>query len=283
MEEPFRYDAVVKDLFEKDRPSLLDKLLRGRRVEGSMNTEFPVVMARVADLLLELEGKTVLHLDFQSANDRDMPFREGIYGLLIAQKYRCRRVEQVVVYMGKEKMNMARRLDLGGIRVTFRLIDIREIRLEELLDSGRPGGYSLALLARGGVARLREIVERANGLPEPQRRRVLTQMAILAGLRGASKRLKMEMEHMGLSLDIQENVFLKEIYESGEAKGKVEGRVEGRVEGMVALLREQLAAKFGPLPQWAENRLDKATLANAELWAKKVLTARTIEGVLGKK
>ncbi|MDX1982843.1 MAG: hypothetical protein SFV51_21415 [Bryobacteraceae bacterium] len=290
MDERFHYDAVVKDIFQQDRPSLGDTLAAGRKVRGFLNPEFSVVEKRVADLLILLEGDTILHLDFQSNNHRDMAYREGFYGLMAARKYRCR-VEQTVLYMGRAKMRMADRLDTGGIQVSYRLIDIREFDAETLLNSGRPGDYALALLARGGVGKLRQIVQKANKLPGPQRQRVLTQLAILSGLRGASERLTMEFRTMGISVEINENVFLKNIYDSaiakgraeGKAEGKAEGRAEGKAEGMTAILRELLEAKFGPLPKWAADRLRKATPAQAERWARRVLTASTLEAAVGKR
>jgi hypothetical protein len=99
-----------------------------------------------------------------------MPLRVGIYGLLAAQKYN--------------------RVDLGGIQVSYQLLDIREFDVAALLASGNPGDMALVMLARDGVERLGEIVRRASELPEPERRRVLAQMTVLAGCvnyRNASK------------------------------------------------------------------------------------------------
>jgi hypothetical protein len=215
-----------------------------------------------------------------------MPYREGIYGLMVGQKYR-RRIRQVVLYMGSKPMRMADHLDLGGIQVSYDLIDIRKLELEPLLKSRNPGDYALALLARGGIERLREIIEKADSLPGLRRQRALTQMAILSGLQGASERLTMELTAMGISVDIDQNVFLRDIRDSAKAAGIAEGKIvgiaEGRVEGMVTIVREQMEAKFGPLPKWARDRMAKASTAQAERWAKKVLTAGTLEGVLGKK
>lgn len=50
---------------------------------------------------------------------------------------------------------------------------------------------------------------------------------------------------------------------------------------MSLLLREQLETKFGRLPRWAEFRLSEATPPQLERWAKKVLTADTLESVVG--
>ena len=49
------------------------------------------------------------------------------------------------------------------------------------------------------------------------------------------------------------------------------------------MLRGQLEAKFGNLPKWVDERLEAATSVQVERWSKKILTADTLEGVLGKK
>ena len=219
-----RYDAVLKDLFQRDHPSLLDRLTGGIAVRESLNVEFAAVAERRADLLLLLEDESIFHLDFQSENDRDMPYRIGIYGLMAGQKYR-RKVRQAVLYAGQERMRMRSRLDLGEIQVAYRLVDIRDFDADTFLNSGQPGDYALALLARGGTERLREILVKASRLPGPQREKVLAQMVALSGLRRLSGKLTMEMKSMGIAKYVDDHPFLREIRakalaEQGEARGQ---------------------------------------------------------------
>jgi predicted transposase YdaD len=268
------YDGVVKDLFQRDKPTLLGELAGPRKVRAFLNVELAAVEKRVADLFVLLSDDSILHLDFQSGNDPDMAYRVGIYGLMAAQKYR-RRIRSVVLYIGQPKLRMEDRLDTGDIQVKYRLLDIRELDAKALLAGGHPGDYALAMLAKGGIGLLRELVERANRLPGPTRRRVLTQMVVLSGLRGASERLTMEFKTMGISIEIEKNVFLREIRDNA--------RAEGRTEGRTGILRELVENKFGALPKWAAERLAKATPAQTERWARKILTATSIEAVLGPK
>jgi hypothetical protein len=79
----------------------------------------------------------------------------------------------------------------------------------------------------------------------------------------------MELKAMGISVDIDQNVFSRDIRDSAKAAGLAEGRAEGKMEGMVTIVRDLLETRFGPLPRWAQEKL--------------VLTAATLEGVLGKK
>lgn len=178
------YDAVIKDLFERDRPSLLDGLLAGRKITGSLNLELKVMLKRYPDLLLMLDDGTILHIEFQTANHRKMPHRAGIYALMIAYKHDCRRIEQAVIYLGGAPLSMRDALDTGGVQVRYRLISVSDLDADALLATGRPADAVLALLARNGVERIHQIVRRAKGLKGESRQRILAQLAVLSGLRG---------------------------------------------------------------------------------------------------
>ena len=203
-----------------------------------------------------------------------MPYRVGVYGLLAAQKYR-KKIRQVVIYMGQERMRMKDHLDLGQIQVAYRLVDIREFDSQALIEAGNPGDYALAMLANGGVDRMGEIILRANVLPEAERQRVFTQMLILAGLRGVSERLTIELNTMGVYVEVEQNAFLRDLRDTSHARG--------RAEEASRILRRLLELKFGPLPNWAENRIHETTAAQVAKWTEEILKADSLEGVLGKR
>jgi hypothetical protein len=94
-----RYDAVLKDLFQRDHPTLLKLLSGGIGVKQTLNVELAIVEERRADLLFELEDQSLFLLDFQSTNDRHMGYRVGIYTLVGSQKYK-RKVRATVLYTG---------------------------------------------------------------------------------------------------------------------------------------------------------------------------------------
>lgn len=54
---------------------------------------------------------------------------------------------------------------------------------------------------------------------------------------------------------------------------------EGMSEGGIRLLQRQLARRFGPLPEWARQRLQDATPEALETWADRVLDAQRLEDV----
>ena len=126
------YDAVTKDIFQRDRPALLNRLTGGLAVGRTLNVEFAVVKSRRADLLFELENNELFLLDFQADNDKEMEYRVGIYTLLGAQQYK-KKVNAAVLYMGSRRMRMKDTLDAGSAKVHYVLIDIRDIDAETLL------------------------------------------------------------------------------------------------------------------------------------------------------
>jgi hypothetical protein len=172
------------------------------------------------------------------------------------------------------KMHMEAHVDAGSALVDYCLIDIREIEAETLIAGG-PGDLALALLARGGPERMREILARALRLRSPRRERLLTQLAVLAGLRRLDKAITMEMKQMGAYVDIQKNAFLRDIWDEAKAKG--------RAEGAATILSTQLAEKFGPLPAWAATRLRTASPEQILAWSLMLLSATTLQAVVGRR
>jgi predicted transposase YdaD len=78
-----------------------------------------------------------------------------------------------------------------------------------------------------------------------------------------------------LNVELKQTRFYQDVF----AEGRVEGRAEGRVEGEQAILRRQLVKRFGPLPAWAEQRLNAASSAQLELWSERLLDAASLETV----
>lgn len=83
------------------------------RVTGDLKIEFPQVETRISDLVMKAEsqqGPVAVHLEFQSRNDDDMPYRMLRYALEIYKTYHLP-VYQLVIYFGQWPMNMTSRLD----------------------------------------------------------------------------------------------------------------------------------------------------------------------------
>ena len=224
--------------------------------------------------MLSLEDGSILHIEFQSTNDRNMAYRMVEYWPLIKRRFR-RPLRQVVLFVGQARSAIVNRLEEDDLRFSYDAMDIREIGAGALMKSGNHGDLALALLAGGGDARLREILRHAAAVRGIRRNRLLAKILVLSGLRGIAGKVQWELNRMGVLIDVTKNPVLM--------RWRREAIAEGKALGMTSVLRELLEAKFGALPKWASDRLAKATPAQVERWVKKVLTAGTIEAVLGKK
>ena len=85
-------------------------------------------------------------------------------------------------------------------------------------------------------------------------------------------RLRMELIGMGITTDI--------FYKNEFVRDAIRDAVRDAEANM---LRALLEKKFGKLPKWADERLGGATSVQIERWSKKILSAETVEGVLGRK
>jgi hypothetical protein len=61
---------------------------------------------------------------------------------------------------------------------------------------------------------------------------------------------------------------------------KNKGFEEGMQQGKYGLLERILIGRFGPLPEWAMQRLGAASPEQLDRWAERVLEAESIQGVL---
>ena len=96
---------------------------------------------------------------------------------------------------------------------------------------------------------------------------------------------------MGVYIDIEKNVLLRNLRDNAFAQGRAEARAEGRAESDVegeteeasVILRRLLELKFIPLPKWAENRIHESTPAQIAKWMEEILKVGSLEEILGKR
>lgn len=69
------------------------------------------------------------------------------------------------------------------------------------------------------------------------------------------------------------------IFERVEQRALQAAQLEGQMLGQVSVLRRQLTRRFGPLPDWAEQRLSQADEASLLQWTDRVLDAVSLEAV----
>ena len=237
------------------------------------------------DLVGFRDDGRLVHAELQGYNDPDMGWRmlEPLRPLhdLYGQK-----PIQVVIYVGREKMNMPSGIEEEDLIFRFRLIDIRTWDRAEMLASPKVGDNILSMLCGEGDNRetIRAIVGRILDLPPNQRADALAKLAIISGLRKLESIVEEEIQTVPMMIDPMENVILRRLHDKGVRKGleegletglekglakgrelgREEGREEGRLDGRRETLRLLIRHKFASLPAWAGKRLQCATASELD-------------------
>jgi hypothetical protein len=273
------YDVALKLLLQGPASTTMRELA-GTAVAKWLNVELPKVQNLRLDLLGETVDGGLIHVELQSSNDAAMPLRMAEYCLGVFRLY-GRFPRQVVLYVGEAQLTMQEaqltmQKELRGADVLFqyRLIDIRTLNGDRLLESEDVGDNVIAILAglRDHGSAVRKIVERIAGLAAAARETALAQLTILAGLRRLSKTVEQEARKMPIRINLLENEVLGPVIKKG--------LLEARQEGELTILRRQIEKRFGVLPGWASDKLAALAAFELEDLSERVLDAVSLEELL---
>ena len=297
------YDIALKTFLRNSGKSLV--ALTSTAIDHWHNAEMPAVSNRRADLLGETADGRLIHIELQSTNDANMALRMVEYFIAIYRQF-GRFPEQVVLYVGEAPLRMTGNLSGPNCRFDCRIVDIRELDGERLLESDQIGDNIIGVLARVNDQReaVKRILGRIAALDSAERGRAFAGFIILAGLRKLGKVIEQEVHQMPLLDDIMDHEVLgpkirraqeqglAEGLAKGLAKGLVEGLAEGRAEGRaeglekgrhdgeIALLFRQIERRFGSVPATLQERFAKMSIPEVESVAIRLLDARSVEDLL---
>lgn len=139
----------------------------------------------------------------------------------------------------------------------------------------------MSILARLPDTRLavRRILEKiAKSDPERQALAV-TELMILAGLRSLGSFVEEESRKMPTLTDIMDHEVFGPLWKRGIAKG----REEGIAAGERAFFRKQIAKRFGPIPEWADERIGSLGVEELEELGGRFLDVWSLEELFGRK
>ena len=275
------FDVALKEIFQTIGTSLTEKLAGAAPAEW-LNVELPETRNPRADFVCRLVTGLLFHMEFASYNDAELIWRMLDYLSMLRKKY-GQTPRQVVLYMGRDPLRMPNRIeeaDANGNLLVFeaRMLDLGDLDAEELLAGERIGDVILAVLNRHADPKwtLQRILDRIVRLEPEQRMRACRLLVILSAKRNLSDTVIEGVKEMGLLIDPMEDTFFRRLYE----KGLNEGREQGREQGEASLLLRMLRHKFGVVPTAAEERINKATPAQLELWSDRLFTANAVEDIL---
>jgi hypothetical protein len=252
--------------------------LLGTGITRWHNVELPKVRSARADLLGETEAGELVHIELQSANEARMPIRMLEYCLDVLRQF-DRYPAQILLYVGEPPARMETTLRGPRLDYSYRLVDVRELDGQHLLDSPRIDDNIVAMLTRLPNARAAAqlVVQRISGLAPGEREAALDRLLILTGLRKALGRL---VEEEARKMPILNDILDHELYGREYKKGLQQGVQQGVQQGELTVLRRQMEKRFGSLPQWAAERLSKLSAKELEDLSVRVLDAKSIEDLL---
>ncbi len=258
----FSKDIALKDIFE-EIPQRLSKILAPAPIKELLPTNFPSTELRV-DFLARLEDDSILHIEFQSFNDPNMPFRMLRYYLAIWERYPSSPIKQLLVYVGNRKLRMKSRLRIRNLTFSYEILDIRQIDCKVLLESPDPMDRLLACLCKveDEVYLIEKLIKTMEGMNEEERKDYLLKALTLTELR-PNLRIKLteEVRHMPIVVRPEDIRLPKEklkkdiLYRLGLGEGKQIGLEEGLLKSAQDMLIAVVEAKLGYVPDGLEERV----------------------------
>ncbi|KJR41812.1 Transposase (putative), YhgA-like protein, partial [Candidatus Magnetoovum chiemensis] len=165
------YDRIIKETLN-DVVTVLISAVLGINADRitPLNAKMQITDEREADFIFEIEenGKTyILHIEFQTTNDPNMPYRMLRYWVFLQETYH-KPVRQCLFYVGKEPLKMSNKIpDPKLSSYDYELIDFRTIVCDTFITSNDPRAIILSILCdykgkKDVTIFMREILERIN-------------------------------------------------------------------------------------------------------------------------
>ncbi len=260
------YDTTLKDLLWRGAPGLLNQLV-GTTAVTITPTEFSSTRKRVPDFIADLADRRVLHLELQGDPDLRMDWRMlEYYGPIAEAKGGAPIVQIVLALTDAVAAAMPRTIEHPNLSFRFAVVSFESLDPDRLLASPRPDDHVLAILCRTDDmrARVRDILNRLTILDENERSDAVARLMILAGIKRAAAVVEEEAAAMGLEIDINENEFLRTVYD------------KGRAAPLLYVLEERFGA---PVPEPIRMRIQAASVQQIARWMAAALKADDLDAV----
>jgi predicted transposase/invertase (TIGR01784 family) len=234
------YDNICKFIVEEFSIDIATWLL-GEPIElvELSPKELSLEPIRADSLILRQSNDIVLHAEFQTNTDVDIPFRMADYRLRVHRRFPNKKMNQVVIYLRKTTSELVYqdRFTLEKTTHQFNVIRLWEQPTELFFSS--PGLLPFAVLSKT-EKKLETLQNVANQLQKINNRRVQANLsastAILSGLILEDR----DIQRILRSDIMKESTMYQAILREGKQEGKEEGRQEGIEEVACNMLKNGL-------------------------------------------
>jgi predicted transposase/invertase (TIGR01784 family) len=255
-------------------------------------TELSSEPIRADSLILLRAQNLILHLEFQTDPDPDIPLRMADYCLRLYRRYPAQEVRQIVIYLRKTQSERAYQTSFqrGSLSHRFEVLRLWEQDPEVL--SRYPGLLPLAVLAEpdNPEPRLRQVARAIAEMEDPKLRQELkAATAVLAGLTWTPEEISRVLGGLAVRESTIYQMWRAEALKEGREEGLKQGLEQGLQQEAARLTLSQLQRKLGPLPEdlsetirrlpteqlegLAEALLDFQTLADLTQWLEELASA----------
>jgi predicted transposase/invertase (TIGR01784 family) len=185
-----------------------------------------------ADSVIFLEStEIILHIEFQTEPNKNIPFRMTDYRLRQYRKFPNKQVYQVVIYLTPSQSPLVHEttFNIGKLNHEFNVIRLWEQPTEIFQQYQGLLPFAALSQTNNPEETLRQVAKQIEQITDKQvQSNVAASTAIISGIA-----LNKEIIQRLLRSDImKESVIYQEILLEGMAEGKAKGRAEGKAEGL---------------------------------------------------
>lgn len=232
----------------------------------------------------------VFTLEQESSAARFSIHRMGHYCLSLAEFFGTDRIVPVVIFLHSGKY--ARELKLGGdhgIYLSFRFIacDLRKIPAEKHMESSNiVARLNLPNMKCGKQDRIAVYAHAQEGLMmlEQSMEKRLKYADFIDCYASLDEKGFQEYREKYLPQSRHKEEIMglmKMMREEGRQEGIQIGISQGISQGELAVLKRLLVRRFGPIPAWAESRMENSDRKDLEIWSDRILDAASVEEIFG--
>ena len=234
-------DLILKDITKEAIKEVLKNILNLDINDFEfLDFEFPKIEKRDADILIKADNK-IIHIEFQTNNDKNMHIRMARYFLEIYLRYKLE-IYQYVLFLGK-KLSMKNKILTNSCNYSYEIIDLKTIPCDRFLNVNNPNALVLAILCdfknQNSKEVIKTILHKLYHLSKNENdfRKYLLMLEELSTSRDLKSEIK-EVE-MGLQNLTWEDLPSYEIgLERGIKRGIQKGLKQGILKGRVITLYE---------------------------------------------
>ena len=231
------YDKIFKENTESIFLPLIEQSM-GIKISSYkiLKDKLQTTIEREMDFFYEIHSdkndRFLLHLEFQTKNDKDMIYRMAEYHGIAFRKRKLP-IKHFVINLGTEYFNQKNYLDKNELFEGFDIINIFSLNTEQLLNSQIPEVVLLAVLSNYPKEQseriLRLLIERLKQIAKSEHdfSKYLNQLLILSRLRKVEDLTIKINNDMPITIEVEKDFLYKQGIEKGIEKGIEQGIEKG--------------------------------------------------------